>query len=111
MFSISSTCEASVIAEILAFMGQLSIVCLFPLQFKNLPSFISRDVSASEFRGIGVIVPRSVLDRCKKDVLLLDIVGARKELVTALRGTLAVVRTIVKDLTFSLIRSVACICS
>ena len=110
MFSISSTCEAFVIAEILAFSGQLSIVCPLSLQLKHLPSFISRDFSASEFRGVGVIVPQSLLDRREKEVLLLDTVGAREELVTALKGTLAVVRTVVEDLAFSLIRSVACIC-
>ena len=52
-----------------------------------------------------------MLDRCKKEVLLLGTAGARKENVTALKKTLAVVYTVVKDLAFSLIRSVACICS
>ena len=103
MFSISSTYEASVIAEILAFLGQLSIVYPLPLQLKHLPSFISRDVFASEFRGVGVIVPRTVLDRREKEVLLLDTIGAREELVTAFKETLAVVCTVVEDLAFSLI--------
>ncbi len=65
----------------------------------------------SEFRDVGVIVPRSVLDRREKEVLLLDTVSARKELVIALKGTLAAIRTIIEDLAFSLIRSVAYICS
>ncbi len=76
MFSISSISEASVIAETLAFSGQLSIVCPFPLHLKHLPSFMSCDISASEFLGIGVIDPRSVLDRREKDVFLLGTAGA-----------------------------------
>ena len=103
MFSILSTCEASVITEILAFLGVLSIVCPLSLQLKHLPSFISRNVSASEFRFVGVIVPQSVLDRYEKEVLLLDIVGAQEELVTVFRETLAVVCTVIEDLAFSLI--------
>ena len=44
-----------------------------------------------------------MLDRQEKDILLLDIVNAWKELVTALRKTLAVVCIIVEDLAFFLI--------
>ena len=111
MFLISSISEASVIAETLAFFGQLSIVCPLSLQLKYLPSFMSCDISAFKFLGVGIIDPRSVLDRRKKEVFLLGIAGAREENVTAFKRTLAVVCTVVEDLAFSLIRSVACICS
>ncbi len=111
MFSISSISEASVIVKTLAFFGQLSIICPLPLQLKPLPSFISCDISASEFLGVAVIDPRSVLDRRKKELFLLGITSALEEPVTALKGTLAVVRIVVEDLAFSLIRSVAYICS
>ncbi len=72
---------------------------------------MSCDISASKFLGVGVIDPQSVLDRCEKEVFLLGTAGALEEPVTALKKTLAVVRTVVKDLAFSLIRLVACICS
>ena len=111
MFSILSISEIFVIAETLAFFGQLSIVCPLSLQLKYLPSFMSCDISASKFLGVGVIDPRSVLDRREKEVFLLGIVDAREENVTAFKETLAVVCTVVEDLAFSLIRSVACICS
>ncbi len=111
MFSISSISEASVIAEILAFSGQLSIVFPLPLQLKHLPSFMSCDISTSKFLGVGVIDPRSVLNRHEKDMFLLGTVGALEEPVTVLKRTLAVIRTVVEDLAFSLIQSVACICS
>ncbi len=111
MFSISSISEVSVIAETLAFSRQLSIVCPFPLQLKRFPSFMSCDISASEFLGVRIIDPRSVLDRLEKEVFLLGTAGAQEENVTALKGTLAVVCTVVEDLAFSLIRSVTCICS
>ena len=111
MFLILSISEASVIAETLAFFRQLSIICPLFLQLKHLPSFMSCDISASKFLGVGVIDPQSVLDRRKKEVFLLDIAGAREENVTAFKGTLAVVCTVIEDLAFSLIRSVACICS
>ena len=110
MFSILSISEASVIVEMLAFFRQLSIVCPLSLQLKHLSSFISCDISASEFLGVGVMDPRSVLDRREKEVFLLGIAGAREENVTAFKGTLAVVYTVVEDLALSLIRSVACIC-
>ena len=110
MFSISSISEASVIAETLAFSGQLSIVCSFSLQLKHLPSFMSCDISASEFLGVGVINLQSMLDRCEKEVFLLGTTGAQEENVTAVKGILAVVCTVVEDLAFFLIRSVACIC-
>ena len=87
----------------MAFLGQLSIIWPFSLQLKHLPFFMSRDVSASKFRGVGIIIPQSVLDRHEKEGLLLDIVGACGKLMTALRGTLAIVCTIVEDLAFSLI--------
>ena len=103
MFSISSISEASVIAEMLAFFEQLSIVYPLSLQLKHLPSFMSCDISASKFLGVEVIDLRSVLDRRKKEVFLLDIAGAREENVTAFKGTLAIVCTVVKDLAFSLI--------
>ena len=70
MFSISSISEVSVIAETLAFSGQLSIVCPLPLQLKHLPSFMSFDNSASKFLGDGVRDPRSVLDRREKKSVL-----------------------------------------
>ena len=44
-----------------------------------------------------------MLDRHEKEVLLLDTIGAWEELVTALRGTLAAVCTVVEDLAFFLI--------
>ncbi len=72
---------------------------------------MSCNISASEFLGVGVIDPQSVLDRREKEVFLLGTAGALKEPVIALKGTLAVVCTVVEDLAFSLIRSVACICS
>ena len=72
---------------------------------------MSYDISASKFRGVGVIDPRSVLNRREEEVFLLGIAGAREENVTAFKETLAVVCTIVEDWAFSLIRSVACICS
>ena len=72
---------------------------------------MSCDISASKFLGVGVIDPQSVLDRRKKEVFLLGIADARKENVTALKETLAVVCTVVEDMAFFLIRSVACICS
>ncbi len=64
---------------------------------------MSCDISASEFLGVGVIDPQSVLDRREKEVFLLGTAGARKENVTALKGTLAVVCTVVEDLAFFLI--------
>ena len=76
MFSISFIYKVFVIADILAFLGQLSIVCSFLLQLKYLLFFISSNVSASKFQGVGVIVPQNVLDKYKKEVLLLDTVGA-----------------------------------
>ena len=103
--------EASVITETLAFFGQLSIVCPLSLQLKHLPSFMSCDISASKFLGVGVIDPRSVLDRRKKEVFLLGIAGAQEKNVTAFKGTLAIVCIVVEDLAFSLIQSVACIYS
>ncbi len=72
---------------------------------------MSCNISASEFLGVGVIDPRSVLDRRKKEVFLLGIAGALEKLVTAFKGTLAIVCTVVEDLAFSLIRLVTCICS
>ena len=74
---------------------------------KHLPSFINYDISASKFLGVEFIDCQSVLDRRKKDVLLLGIVGAWKEFITALKRTLTVVCIIVEDLTFSLIWLVA----
>ena len=111
MFSISFISKAFVIAETLAFFRQLSIVCPLSLQLKHLPSFMSCNISASKFLGVGVINPRNVLDKRKKEVFLLGIAGAWEENVTAFKGTLAVVCTVIEDLAFSLIRSVACICS
>lgn len=52
-----------------------------------------------------------MLDRYKKDVFLLRIVGIWEENITALTETLVVIGTIVEDLTFILIQSIACICS
>ena len=103
MFLILSISETSVITETLAFSGKLSIICPLPLQLKHLPSFMSCDISTSEFLGVEVIDPRSVLDRRKKEVLLLGIASTQKENVTALKRTLAVVCTVVEDLAFLLI--------
>lgn len=64
---------------------------------------MSGDIFASEFQGIGVIVPQIEFDKREKKLLLLDIVGAGKELVIALKEILAAVCTIVKDLAFFLI--------
>ena len=110
MFSILSISEVSVIAETLEFSGQLSIVCPFPLQLKHFPSFMSCDISTSKFLGVRVIDPRSVLDKRKKKVFLLGTAGTWEENMTAFQGTLAVVCTVIEDLAFFLIRSVACIC-
>ena len=44
-----------------------------------------------------------MLDKCEKEVLLFDILGAQKKLVTTLKRTLAIVCTIVEDLAFFLI--------
>ena len=107
---ILSISEVSVIAETLAFFGQLRIVCLFLLQLKYFLSFMSYDISTSKFLGVGVIDPQSVLDRRKKKVFLLGIADAWKENVTALKRNSAVVCTIVENLAFSLIRLVAYIC-
>ena len=111
MFSILSISEAFVIAETLAFFGQLSIICPLFLQLKHLPFFMSCDISASKFLGVRVINPRSMLDRREKEVFLLGIESVQEENVTAFKGILAVVCTVVEDLAFFLIRSVACICS
>ncbi len=72
---------------------------------------MSCDISASEFLGIGVIDPQSVLDKRKKEVFMLGTTGALEEPVTTLKGILAVVRTVVEDLAFSLIQLVVCIYS
>ena len=64
---------------------------------------MSCDISASKFLGVRVIDPQSVLDKRKKEVFLLGTAGAREENVIALKGTLAIVCTIVEDLAFSLI--------
>ncbi len=110
MFSILSISEASVIAETLIFSGQLSIIYPLLLQLKHLPFFMSFNISVSKFLGVGVIDPRGILDRCKKEVFLLGTVDAQEESVTAFKGTLAIVCTVIEDLAFSLIRSIACIC-
>ena len=74
-----------------------------PFVVEEFPSFISCNVSVSGFRCVRVIVPQSMLDRHEKEVLLLDTVGTWKELVSALRKTLAVICTIVENLAFFLI--------
>ena len=71
---------------------------------------MSCDILASKFLSVEVIDSQSRLDRCKKEVFLLGIAGARKENVTVFKKTLAIVCTVVKELAFSLIRLVACIC-
>ncbi len=111
MFSILSIFEAFIIAETLAFSGQLSIVYPLLLQLKHLPSFMSCDILTSKFLGIRVIDPQSVLDRCKKETFLLDTTDALEKPVTALKRTLAIVCTVIEDLAFFLIRLVTCICS
>ena len=103
MFLILSISKASLIAETLVFLRQLSIVCPLSLQLKHLPSFMSCDISVSKFLGIGVIDPRNVLDRRKKDIFLLGMAGAQEENVTAFKGTLAVVCTVVENLALFLI--------
>lgn len=87
MFSKLSISEASTIAETLAFSGQLSVVYPFLLHLKHLPSFMSRDISTSEFRDIGVIVAQTKLDKLGKEVLLLD-TGTWKDPVIAFKRTL-----------------------
>ena len=64
---------------------------------------MSHDIPSSNFRDVGVIVPQSMLDKCEKEVLLFDILGARKKLVTTLKRMLAIVYTLVEDLAFFLI--------
>ncbi len=64
---------------------------------------MSCDISASEFLGVGVIDPQSVLNRREKELFLLGTADAREEPVTALKGILTVVCTVVEDLAFSLI--------
>lgn len=103
MFSILFLFEASIIAETLVFLRQLSIVYSFFLQLKHFSSFISYDISTSKFLGIKVIDAWNVLDGSKKDVFLLNIAGAWKENIIALTKTLAVVYIIVEDLAFFLI--------
>lgn len=71
---------------------------------------MSCNIPAFKSLGIGIIDSQSILDRCKKEMFLLSIVSACKELVIALKKILAVVCIVVKDLAFSLIRLVACIC-
>lgn len=85
MFSISLILKVFVIVETLAFSRQLSIIYLFSLQMKHFSFFMGYDISASEIQGIGVIVPQKVLDRCKKKMLILDIISAWEKLVTALK--------------------------
>ena len=58
---------------------------------------MSCDISASEFLGVGVIDPQSMLDRHKKEVFLLSIAGAQEENVTVFKGTLAVVVTVIEE--------------
>lgn len=52
-----------------------------------------------------------MLDRYKKEVLLLDIAGAQEELVIAFRRTLATICIIIENLAFFLIWLVTCIYS
>lgn len=56
---------------------------------------MSYDISASKFLSVRVIDPWNMLNRCKKEVFLLSIVGALNELMIALKGILAVVNTVV----------------
>ena len=64
---------------------------------------MSCDISTSKFLGIKIIDPRSVLDRCKKEIFLLDIIDVQKENMTAFKKILAVVCTVIEDLAFLLI--------
>lgn len=100
-----------IIAKTLAFSGSLSIVYSLFLQLKHFRSFMSHDISSSKFRDVRVIVSQSVLDKRKKVVLLFNKLETREEPVIALKGTLAIICTIVRDLIVSLIRSIAYICS
>lgn len=103
MFLILSISETSVIAETLAFCGQLSIIYPFPLQLNHLFSFMSFDILTSKFLGVGVIDPRSILDRYEKKTFLLDTSGTWIKNMTAFKGLLSVICTIVEDMTFFLI--------
>ena len=64
---------------------------------------MSCDILASKFLNIRVIDPQNILDKGKKEVFLLGTIDALEKFVTALQETLAVVCTVIKDLTFSLI--------
>lgn len=68
------------------------------------------DISASKFQGVRVIVSQIELDQRKREMLLFDIYASKK-LVTAFKRTFVAVFIVVKDVTFSLIRSIACISS
>lgn len=64
---------------------------------------MSRDISASKFRGIRVIVAQSKLDKGEKKILLLDIVGTWEALIITFRKILAIVDIIVKNRAFFMI--------
>lgn len=68
-----------------------------------------RDISASKFQGIGSIVSQSKFDKYEKNVPLSDIIGTLEKLVTSFQETLTVINTVVKDIAFILIQSVASI--
>lgn len=72
---------------------------------------MSYDISVSKFSGVEIIDLRSVLDRRKKEVFLLGIASVWEENVMDFKKTLAVVYTVIENLTFFLIRLVTCICS
>lgn len=110
MFLISFISETSVIAETLAIPEQLSIVCLLLLQLKYLFSVMSCIMSISEIRDITVIVSWKILDRYKKEVLLLNTVDTQEKLLTALEKILSVVYTIVDNLSFFPIWYITFIC-
>ena len=67
---------------------------------------MSYDILTFKFLGVGVIDPQNVLDKRKKDVFLLNIIGAWKKSVIVLKEILAIICTIVKDLALSLIQLV-----
>lgn len=100
MFSISFIYQAFVIKETLGFCGQLNIICSFLFQLKYLLSFMSCNISTCKFRGLKIMVPWTVLNRCEKKVLLWNIVDVWEELMVALKELLAVVYIIVEDIIF-----------
>lgn len=57
------------------------------------------DISTSKFWAVEIIVLWSKLDRCKKELLLLDTIDIHIKLVAALQKILAAVQTVIKNIT------------